>query len=630
MALQITIAGSQVNFEEDSFILHQTIDERWRCEFTVIDYTGAQFYQRGSQVLVTDPVLGRLFQGYVIDDKQDKSNVYPDPTIEHQIQAIDNIYLAAKRTSNIVYTTPILSGKVVVDMVQQVLSQEGVVANYAVDHDTTQTDFSRGTLSNAVAANSVGDGDLELLSSSSASQSYTTQAQWLTGTLTNVQANSGGDLSLNGFLQNWASGVITNQTLFGQGSPAQQIVNKLYQLSCAGGNKDARSRFDVGGSWQNFTMAVDVTLNADNVEGGLVYRTTGWQNNNDTYAYMFIITTTNVQIGHGTNSSSGSGSFTPIATITRTFAKNTPYRLQVVTSGSLQTFYVNGTYITSFNDVTFLNAGQVALRVYNFSSATKAVTFANFGIMAALSGTWQSPAASIGSITSVASSVITWDTSLSSGGTVQVQTSIDGGSTFQTVSNGGAVNPGLTKGTNCTGKTLIILVTLSNTTTATMPDIRNLSWTITGGYSLSGSRSTAPLGNDTMVRANQSGWGTAFDGQTWHMVLGSTTAGDQDATVRFMLSTSTINAGFELRYQDTNDFYRCSTSVGTVTLTKASAGIRVTLANVNFSPALSTGVFYRMRFRVTGDGTAAPVNLQAKVWQDGTTEPTSWTITAQD
>jgi hypothetical protein len=650
MALQITIAGTPVTFLEDSFQLHLKIDERQRCQFTVIDYTGTQFYSRGMQVVVTDPVLGRLYQGYVINDKQDKSNVYPDPTVEHQIDTIDNIYLAAKRTSKLTYTNPTLAGKIAVDMVRSVLGAEGVVANYAVDENQTQADFAEGTLTNVVSTLNIGDGDLELLSSSSVSQTYNTQAQWQIGTFTNTQANSGGDLSLIGFTRNWDDGNKSNQTLFGQGSPTDSINSgNQYALTCTAG-KETRSRLDFAGTWLNGTMECDVVLGADTPKHSLSWRTTTWSNNDSTYAYVVELTTSQIELRKGSNSSSGSSSSLALTTFATKLAAGS-YRLRVVFNGSSHTAYVNGVQQVTATDATWSTAGMLTLRNRNGTSATLTQKFDNFGVMSSLSGTWQGPSTSISSIAAIASSVIKWDTSLSTGGTVLVQTSIDGGSTFQTCSNGGTI-PGLTNGSSGAGKSVIVKATLSNTTTATMPDIRNLTWNVIGGYVSSGSRSTAPIGNDTMVRADQAGIGTAFDGQTYTKVgtatdaissneatitnttgdvfevLGSTTAGDQDATVRIKLSASTMTAGLAMRYVDVNNHYRFSASTTTLTITKVSAGVSFSFPTV--AQATTVGTFYYMRFRVTGDGAAAAISLQGKVWQAGTLEPPAWSITASD
>jgi hypothetical protein len=264
------------------------------------------------------------------------------------------------------------------------------------------------------------------------------------------------------------------------------------------------------------------------------------------------------------------------------------------------------------------------------------------------SGTWTSTSTSVSSLTTCGGSVITWleqNTSNATFAFAFIQTSIDGGASWQQCTNGDVI-PGLTSGVSLSGKsvqTRVLLGTQNNT----MPMVSGLVWRVLGAYpGSSGTRSTIPLGNDTMVRSNVVGsWGTAFDSQTYskigtgttnltsnegqitnttgdvHMLLGSRTWTDEDGTVRFSLSASTITGGMELRYQDSNNFYRLAATTTTLSIVKKSTGTTTTLASTSVS--LSTGVFYWMRFRATGNG---PVLLCARVWADGTLEPSVWTL----
>ena len=109
------------------------------------------------------------------------------------------------------------------------------------------------------------------------------------------------------------------------------------------------------------------------------------------------------------------------------------------------------------------------------------------------------------------------------------------------------------------------------------------------------------------------------------MRLGSGTGTDLDATVRFLLSASSISGGIELRYSGASSYYRLAASTTLLSIIKNTGGGAITLAFTSLS--LSTGTWYHMRFRTTG---SAPVSLQGRVWADGTTEPTTWTLTASD
>ncbi len=486
-------------------------------------------------------------------------------------------------------------------------------------------------------------------------QSYTTATDFATGTLTNlVTVGSGATpgVTLNQVARNWDDANISSQSTYGSGFT--QIINKQ-QLLNTSASSDLRLRMDFAGQWQNFTTEVDVTILSSAVGGsGLVWRTTGWQNNNDTYAYMCQVSPTFIQMGKGTNSSSGAGSFTQLGLVSSlNFTANSVHRLKVVVNGNNHQIYVDNVLYLNVNDSTYTAAGYVGLRLYNSSGATITSAFDNFGVCAALSGSWQSPSVNIAGATTYGNSAVFWDIDGLPDSTTSItaQTSIDGGSTFQSVANGGAI-PNLTAGQSLSGKSVILKLTLTASNAPVVPVLNGVSVWVMGQYSSSGTRTTTPIAWDSATRANQSGLGTSTDGQTYtqvgtgttaiasneatisnttgdvHEVLGSHTLTDQEATVRFSLSASTISGGVDLRYQDANDFYRLAVSTTTVSLIKVSGGVSITLASV--SMAISIATFYRLRFRVVGSGASAPVNLYGNAWLDGTTEPTTWTITAID
>src|SRR6266568_2350337 len=159
------------------------------------------------------------------------------------------------------------------------------------------------------------------------------------------------------------------------------------------------------------------------------------------------------------------------------------------------------------------------------------------------------------------------------------------------------------------------------------------------------------LAQDTFIRANQSGWGTASDGNTWTQLRGTQTlsiasnegvltypgnqttgimalsSGTQAAVeglVRFSVSTLTDLAGIALRVQDANNFYSCvvGNTSQTITFRKDVAS---TFSTVGTAVAFTytTGTFYWMRFRVSGS------DLYAKAWADGSSEP-DWMMIASD
>lgn len=482
------------------------------------------------------------------------------------------------------------------------------------------------------------------------------------GTLTNTQV-TGNQLLLSGVYRDYA---LVTPPSGGSNLPLPDQANyislgiaaiegKQFVVTCnnAAGT-DAKSRLDFAGQWQNFILECDVQVSASGTGfSGLVYRTTGWQTNLDTYAYLINYSSTTLQFGRGTNSSSGAGSFTSISSVTIALTAGSTHRLKAVINGNTHTFFIDGIQLISATDSTYPNAGYVGFRVYQQSSAQNSASFNHVSIRPALSGTWQSAPLSISSPTTYGNSVIAWDIDGIPDGscTIAMQSSIDGGATFQSVTNGGAI-PNLVAGQSLSAKTLILLATLTCTTGPTAPTLNGVSVCVLQQYSSSGARSTAPLMWDSATRVNvASGFGTASNGQTYtqigtattalsgneltianttgdaHMHAGSVVSGDTQATGRFSLSASTITAGMELRFTDENNFYRFSASTTTLTLTKVSAGVTVVLATTAMT--LSTSTFYRMLFQVIGNE-LNPITLNGSVWLDGTTQPTAFSITAVD
>ncbi len=469
--------------------------------------------------------------------------------------------------------------------------------------------------------------------------------------------------------RNWNDLLVTGQSLFpNYANISESASTGAYVMTVPGTTgspvPQGQSRLDFAGSFINFTLEVDLKFNLATAGSqlGITYRQTYWDNANNTFGYYFGLangepSNQNLIFGYGSNSSTPA--FTQLATATFTPVINTTYHVKIVVSGSSHQIYFNGagTPTISVTDFNTLTTGYIGLRFFGATTATTyTYTFDNFVLdgVTANSGTWVSPSTSISSLTTCGSSAIAWtenNTSASgaSGNAVAtVQTSTDGGATYQTCTNGGTI-PSLPSGTTVTGKSVIVQILLQTTPGGVFPEVSRLFWRVLGAYpGATGTRSTVPLGFDTATRANVgSGFGTGTDGQTYtqvgtattnltsnklqiinttgdvHMIYGSRTATDQEATVRFTLSAATIVAGLELRYLDANNYYRFFASITTLTLVRRIAGVSTTLQTA--AMALATSTQYRMHFRVVGSG---PVTLYGKVWASGTLEPTNWSITA--
>lgn len=154
------------------------------------------------------------------------------------------------------------------------------------------------------------------------------------------------------------------------------------------------------------------------------------------------------------------------------------------------------------------------------------------------------------------------------------------------------------------------------------------------------------LAQDTFLRANQSGWGVASDAEVWavlagtgasisanqgiitnatgdvHLKIGTQTTTDTESLVRTSFSATGTYALTFLRYSNDSNWYRCQITTNSLSMAKVVAG---TYSDLAFStPSLSAGVNYWLRFRIQG------TTLSGKVWPDGTTEPSTWTLTTTD
>lgn len=664
MSLAITVGGTPITFDEESYRLSNMQDEHRRCQFTVLDYAGTQNYVYGTQVIVTDPVLGRQFKGMVVTDILDKSNTYPDPTIEHKLDCVGVERVAFNRTSKRQYATPVYAGKVAIDMMGDTLAAEGVVANYAQRFETTQADFAQGTLSNVVATPNVGDGDLELgVIGTQVQEEFYYQNEWNTqGAFSNTLADTSSPdsyLLLNQYFKDWNDGSTAGQGVYGTGIISAGVVGGgVYQITAAPNGGDVTSYLGLPGAWGDFTMECDCFIGATSINS-LSWRTTSFNNNSGSYAYALRFYTTGISLWRGTNGGATGGVQLTAATFGTALAANAYYRVKVVMTGANMYLYVNGIFYLSYGDSTWAAAGYFGLRNWNqTNTSNRTVYFANFGVAASLTGTYTSLLISINSVATVTSSVIVWDqgqTTDPADVTINVYTTIDGGVSYQVCSNGGTI-AGLGAGAVGTGKNVGVYVTYTLANTKAIPRLRALAWGVAGGgYLPSGTRTTKTFdGKDTVHRVNvASGFGTSTDKNIWTqagvgttavnaneaqisattgnvlMQLGTNTLTDMEDYVRFQTSANGTYAGTLLRYVDANNWYAVFCTLNSITLYKMIAGVAYTLSTA--TPTLALSTWYRLRARITGTGAPEnPAIISGKVWLDGSAEPSPWTLQFTD
>src|SRR6266568_4634402 len=156
-------------------------------------------------------------------------------------------------------------------------------------------------------------------------------------------------------------------------------------------------------------------------------------------------------------------------------------------------------------------------------------------------------------------------------------------------------------------------------------------------------------GTDTFARADQGTWGIGSGGEKWTLLtpntptltitsnsgtltgtaqitnrqLGTNTTANQDLKCRISFTNTADNVGVALRIIGGGaSMYRIRINSNSLGIGKYSGGALSGIASTAFTA--NAGTFYWLRATVQGS------TLQAKIWQDGSGEPGTWTLTATD
>ena len=340
-------------------------------------------------------------------------------------------------------------------------------------------------------------------SKSDVTVSATTTSEWNTGTtLTNTTAPAG-ILSLFGGVRDWSTANLTNMTIFGGGAsgPSNTTVSQHCNYKNlwiqVGIGLEGRSQLNWLGQWQNAIAETDIYADVTYGKPGIVYRTTGWSNYDANYAYAVEVTPTSVALQRGSNSSAAStGTRTQVATATLAITANSWHKLKVIFNGSNHQVWLDDIQYINATDSTYTGSGYVGLRASN-SSATVGYQgqFNNFGLsVVTLTGTWLSSSTSLTAASTYLNSVVTWqDASINNQSTtILVESTINGGTSFQTVTNGGPI-PNLTLAQSLSGISVQFRITLTTASAASMPQVQYFKCYVLGGFSSSGTRISKAL-----------------------------------------------------------------------------------------------------------------------------------------
>ena len=327
------------------------------------------------------------------------------------------------------------------------------------------------------------------------------------GTLTNISTVPGIGNQISGWKRDWDNGSLAQQTLYGDQAnpPAQSIWYKALQLRVSPGF-DARARLDFAGQWQDFVAEFDTQFpDTDSANYGIVYRTTGWQNNNDTYAYSAFLSNTGVAIGKGTNNSVGAGSFTSLGSASVSLIAGNWYHVKLVVAGTSHKLYVNDVLYVSITDATYTAAGYLGLRhYYNGGASRHSGYFDNFGIMtSAFVGTRVHQPLNLSACQIVTNSIIQWNVLVPPNCTFLVESSLDGGAHYTACTNGAAI-PGLSPGINVSGIFLLIRETYSTNNANVTPTLTGITTYVVGQFQSVGQRISVPLSLSPIGRVGSS------------------------------------------------------------------------------------------------------------------------------
>lgn len=175
--------------------------------------------------------------------------------------------------------------------------------------------------------------------------------------------------------------------------------------------------------------------------------------------------------------------------------------------------------------------------------------------------TWTSAAQSLSAAVANGGAILSWTATTPASTTLTMETSINGGSTWQSVSNGGAIS-GLAAGASLSGVSVLVRATLATTVAGSQPQLLDVTLSVTSAYYASGQRvspgvSLAPLGT---ARSATVSWSATLNGGT----LTVETSVDGGSTWTAITSGGTV-AGINYQGSDYIDGFDTDTSGSYVT-----------------------------------------------------------------
>jgi len=441
----VSIDSTMYDILQTSLSLSDMIGQRSTCSFTIEDPGMSRSFSKGQLVQVLDPIDGTTVMFGGIVDRVTVTKIPGASYRFHQIDCADWHYLADKRIVAKIYEN-MYAGDIVADLINNYLGQEGVIGSNVEYTAQAYEDFVSGTFSSTLPFDDGAGGQVRLVDNGGFSYEYLLAADWTSGTTISNAGGTGADLSVSGDALTITGermsfdSIPGSWTLFGESSPTDVTSGSDLILTTAAG-KDARLRLDDIAGQTDFNAQLNTIIPSDASQVGFAYRTTHWQNNNNTFAYMVGISSGSVQFGKGNNAASGAGAFTSLAVASHGLSAGTEVQLRIVIKGTSHKVYVNGSLLINKTDSTYTATGEIALRAYNSTSGS---SISAFGFTNSTTGKWTSGQSFTLDAGNFQYGFLSWTATVPTTTTLAatVQYSTDGGSTYSSeisIINGGSV-----------------------------------------------------------------------------------------------------------------------------------------------------------------------------------------------
>jgi len=248
-----------------------------------------------------------------------------------------------------------------------------------------------------------------------------------------------------------------------------------------------------------YTVSVDIPFPPQNQWTGLIYNTAqaAFSANKGCFAYAVVLfnevgSNIGMKLVKGQNNSAG-GAITTISTNTTSWAAGTMLRLRIEINGSSHLVYVDGALYMTVTDSTYTTNAKSGLILASTDTLQKYATYQNLvclattpAIAGVYKGTWTSADNFIQAAGTYQTSIVGWGSNLPFSTAMIVESSINSGSTWQLVSNGGVVNPNLTVGQSLSGVQVRFRVTLTTLDPTVTPTLTGITYYVLAPYSTSG------------------------------------------------------------------------------------------------------------------------------------------------